>query len=576
MKIVHLELPRYFTLTVREYMTGAATAAHAGGHSFRQYDLNPNFWRWLAGLSTPHSPGDLFEPLLAASGNAELWPLLAELKAHLNDIGRLYGMGVGLRGIQLPRGVVNSSYAMCCLVADTYGCGLFANFFATLSPRFQLMDADLICFGLDSPEGIFWSLQMAAWLRTSGSKAHFCIARHGWENFSLLQHIDELAKNDWFLGIIQSVILHPEELPRTLRQLADTLDGAPPDALCNIAIKTADGVRILSPLPDDRAQLRIAEPSHIIPDDYFEAMQVPRDHLVYSMAMVRNKCFYKKCSFCVQIAKHIGDNAYSQGADIQRALAACAELERHGVTMVNFMDEAMRPVDIRDFCAGIQDRHIRMHWVGRMIAAAHPSRDILSQMKEAGCIEVLFGLETFDPALAADMGKISKFHESPAQTAAMVEDFLHAGLFVILSMIYEFPTETPEARARTIAGVEALCAKSSHIAVIFNRFSLFHASRMYLEPGKFNIKCIEPRLGENDLQYQFGYECQNPLPPASEQELASMHRLSLGWPAERYASILAARGKDLLDMAYFLDYVSLGFRYRVRNGTTLVDGVSLA
>ena len=85
---------------------------------------------------------------------------------------------------------------------------------------------------------------------------------------------------------------------------------------------------------------------------------------------------------------------------------------------------------------------MRIHWVGRMIAAANPSVDLLHTMKEAGCIEVLFGLETFDHDVAADMGKVSRSHHDAGVTSAMIERFLDAGLFLILSMIYEFPTET--------------------------------------------------------------------------------------------------------------------------------------
>ena len=60
MNIVHLDLPHIFTLTVKEYLTDAAALLQKAGHSFQQFDINPNFWKWLLGLSTPHSPARSF------------------------------------------------------------------------------------------------------------------------------------------------------------------------------------------------------------------------------------------------------------------------------------------------------------------------------------------------------------------------------------------------------------------------------------------------------------------------------------------------------------------------------------
>jgi hypothetical protein len=571
LKIVHVELPRLFTLSVKEYTTDVAAAMQNAGHEFEQYDINPCFWKWVLGLSTPHSPRDLFEPISTADSSKGLWAILAELKAHFLDLGKFYGVPISLAGLQLPRAVMDSSYAMCSLVADNFGSALFANFFQQLDARLHFRNADLICLGLEGQQGVFWAVQLAAWLKAAGSTAHISIASHAWENFSLLPHIADLAKNPWFFGVISSVILYQEDRCLTLTQLTGVLGGAQIDSLQNIAIKTKDGVKVLPPLQTQRTQVRVANPSYEIPHRYFEAMDVPADRLVYCMAMVRNKCFYKKCTFCVQIAKHISDHAYSEAAEVQRALQACGELLRHGVSMVNFIDEAMRPVDIRDFCVGIQSRHLPIRWVGRMIAAAHPSAEILLKMKEAGCTEILFGLETFDPRLSADMGKISKSHDDAAETSTMIERFLNAGLFVILSMIYEFPTETPESRRLTLESISRLRSKSDRFAMIFNRFHLMHESQVYKDPATFNIDRIETRLPESDLQYHFQYACRIAHPPATTEELAMMNRLRLGFPEDGHTATTESHPKDLLEMAYFLDYVSIGFQYRVQNDAMLLS-----
>ena len=44
MKVIHVELPRLFTLSVKEYMADVSEDLERAGHTFAQYDLNPMFW----------------------------------------------------------------------------------------------------------------------------------------------------------------------------------------------------------------------------------------------------------------------------------------------------------------------------------------------------------------------------------------------------------------------------------------------------------------------------------------------------------------------------------------------------
>src|ERR1022692_2437815 len=125
MKVIHLELPRLFTFTVKEYLVDVANAMEESGHQFRQYDANPVFWTWLMGLSSPHSPGDPLQTLLSAFDNPnQVWPALREIRHHLSDIGRMYGVELSLRGVRLSETVAKSTYAMCSMVANNAGCGM--------------------------------------------------------------------------------------------------------------------------------------------------------------------------------------------------------------------------------------------------------------------------------------------------------------------------------------------------------------------------------------------------------------------------------------------------------------------
>ena len=185
------------------------------------------------------------------------------------------------------------------------------------------------------------------------------------------------------------------------------------------------------------------------------------------------------------------------------------------------MDEAMRPVDLRKFSEAMITRKIPVRWVGRMIAAAHPDEATLRLMHSAGCVEILFGIESFEPAVLRDMGKISGRRETSDETVEMIESYLDAGMFVILSMIYDFPSESAAARATTRGLVERI-ADPERMAFIFNRFALFHTSEVFKDPAKFGVGQVEPHLPQNDIQYAFAYRRQSETEPLTAAEAAEV------------------------------------------------------
>ncbi|HWB61750.1 MAG TPA: hypothetical protein VG733_19865, partial [Chthoniobacteraceae bacterium] len=86
MNVVHIEMPRPFTFTAKEYLTEAKAALEEAGHAYRQYDANPVFWRWLMQLSTPYSRGDCLAPFLGELPGENFWEGLAEMTRHLRDV----------------------------------------------------------------------------------------------------------------------------------------------------------------------------------------------------------------------------------------------------------------------------------------------------------------------------------------------------------------------------------------------------------------------------------------------------------------------------------------------------------
>ena len=567
MKVIHLELPRHFTFTIKEYLVEAKRQVEEDGHAFRQLDLNVEFWRWLLDLSTPHNPAGCFDAIASARTAGAMAAGLVKVQAQFHNVALYYGLEIGLGGLRLRKAALDSSKAMGCLIGNYYGGGLFAGFFQELDLKYQLLEAGLISLGLDNQEGVFWALELAAWLKASGSQSHLCIARHSHENFSLQHHLNDLRQNGFFFSLIDSVVVHEEALPLSLRGLAHFLKLDERDRLTNLMLKEATGEVVSIPLDDaTREKSRKAGSDYFIPEDYFSTMPVRRDQLVYSMSMVRNKCFYKQCTFCVQISKHLEDAFYATDAELDRALAACKELMRHGVGMVNFSDEAMKPRDLKIFCDAMLTRELKMIWVGRMIASVNLDATTLELMKKAGCTEILFGMETFDQATAEDMGKVTGRGQGVLGGIEAVEQLMKANIFVILSLIHAFPTASENSLTADLDVADRYLDRTHKAIFIFNRFALFHQSVIFKSPSSFGV------IPEAKSPESFSYRSNRPAVIESDSRLS---RMRIGLSENEYRPLLAAWGSDILAMAGKVDYSSVGLWWRSTRNRSLLHDLAL-
>jgi hypothetical protein len=572
MRITHLDLPRAFTFTVKEYQVEVAAALAGADHHYHQFDANPIFWQWLTTLPTRGGVADCWSGLLNCASGAAIDRAARGLNEQLASVAGHYQIAMGFHGIALPRAAANATAEMRHLIHRHHGREFFARFFSHLETQTGFAEADFVSLGVDSQTGIFWVLNLATWLRASGWKGHLSIGRHNHENFSLLHNLDQLARNRVLFDFVDSIVLYEEEMADGLRSLSDAIAARDERKIRNAAWRSASG-RIERNAPDANAReiIRHAPPSYSVPEEYFAAVPVPRDQLVYAMPMTRNKCFYRRCSFCAQIAKHVSDVAYAATAEVSRSLAAVSELGHHGIHAVNFTDEAMRPADVRRFVAGVRERNLPIRWVGRMIATGDPDRELVQEMAGAGCVEILFGLESFDPDTAAALGKISGKHESPDTAIALVQTMADAGIFTILSLITGSPVTSDDSVAIDRRALEALARRNRKVAVIINEFALFHSSRMFRQPAKFGIGAIDEWQPQNDLQIQFGWTPACNRAPARITDHDDWRRLKLGLSEPAYQAARARYADADLETIHFLDYCSLGLYHRIEHGSTMID-----
>jgi hypothetical protein len=152
-------------------------------------------------------------------------------------------------------------------------------------------------------------------------------------------------------------------------------------------------------------------------------------------------------------------------------------------------------------------------------------------MRRAGCVEVLFGLETSCERVQGLMHK----YERPIPPVALEKLFRAvnaAGMGLHISFMGGFPGETPEELRRTVEFVKGLLKEMDNGTYVFNQFELLPGSKMSADPAAFGIRADVPA---GDMPLSFGYTPvdgiagetreTNSLVPSLRDELGA----SLGW-----------------------------------------------
>jgi radical SAM superfamily enzyme YgiQ (UPF0313 family) len=124
-------------------------------------------------------------------------------------------------------------------------------------------------------------------------------------------------------------------------------------------------------------------------------------------------------------------------------------------------------------------------------------KDLLRLMKEAGCWQVLFGLESGDPRMLERLNKGS----SVEQNALAVQLALEAGLGVRGDFIIGTPGETMESLENTLAFTKRVKLDYAH----FNKFVPYPGTelfeRLVSEGYEFDTKNLPPIVDHAAILY---------------------------------------------------------------------------
>jgi radical SAM superfamily enzyme YgiQ (UPF0313 family) len=192
--------------------------------------------------------------------------------------------------------------------------------------------------------------------------------------------------------------------------------------------------------------------------------------LPLAVLMTSRGCPYQ-CTFCDR--KVFGN--LTRGHSPDRVVAEVEEaLKRYGAKEIRFFDDTFTYDKNRviEICEKILQKGLRFPWTCLTRVSA-VTKELLKKMKEAGCWQVLYGLESGDPRMLASLKK----GNTVEQNEQAVRWAREVGLGVRGDFIVGTPVETMESLERTLEFAKRLKLDYAH----FNKFVPFAGTELYDE-----------------------------------------------------------------------------------------------
>ncbi|MBD2513762.1 radical SAM protein [Nostoc sp. FACHB-973] len=555
MKIIHIDIPRSLTTTIKPFDFDTAAYFNNLDIAYDSVDINIEFWQFLLdkvenGLNIEE---DIFYPKICPSSIRELNYAIEKINTSLHIPFSPFGFSFDEHLVYSIAGVQK-------LCETFYGFEAINEFIQLrLSSILQTDEIPaVISLGIDSNQALgFAAIFATALKRLLPTQVKIGIGKHSYENFSLSFWFDQLDKSQALSSIFDFIIYQEEYFGQSLVKLCGVTDEQ-----VQCALTHANNCK------EDNISNRTTVYKTLIQQSHYQVFwNIKPEKLVYLMPLSRNKCYWKRCTFCVQINKHIADRFYSESSEIKIALATIQAIYDLGIRHIIFNDEAATPKNVAELCQFLEDKNIHdLQWTVRIIADANFGDSLIAQMAKLGCREVLFGLETVLPDTAQQMGKVSA-SASEEEVMLLLSRFGHRGIGIFLNLIYAFPTESDADFLTSFQFYQKAKVHIPGITVQFNKFALFYKSKIFQFPEQYGVTVINEQPNF-DLQLVFNYVDKFGRrysdPPNQQYLLESL---------EMDESELDEVDQNFLETLFQINYASFGFIHKCQTNQNLMRHV---
>ena len=218
---------------------------------------------------------------------------------------------------------------------------------------------------------------------------------------------------------------------------------------------------------------------------------MPKDILNITMS---TGCYWNKCSYC-----SIHTHSIYRKSSVNSIIKMLKYVADSGLySIVRFRDSCLHPHILSKIADEILDKNIKINWSCRVRFERGFNRELFLKLRDAGCLMLSFGIESFHPIVNKNMNKGVDVNKS----VEILKECFKSDIAVKLTAIYEYPTETYE---DTIYNLNKLKEVGEYcVDIKINKFILFNNSEIALKQEQYGIQKL-PFDDEQDLRYFCDY-----------------------------------------------------------------------
>ena len=224
-------------------------------------------------------------------------------------------------------------------------------------------------------------------------------------------------------------------------------------------------------------------------------------------------CYYKDCAFCALTLDHQNFRQKDPGKTVDDLQMLS---KKYHTPYFFFTDECLALSPTKRLCQQLLDRQLNLQWTCEMRFEKNLSRELLTQMRDAGCLKIVFGLESFNQRIMDFMKKGIK----QDSVRRITEDCLDLGVAIHCYIIVGFPTELEEEALETMNFIVENARLNSSYGFSCQPclFDLEKEAPIMSDPGGYGIRRIM-RPASEDLSLGFFYEVQSGMTPEQAERL---------------------------------------------------------
>lgn len=335
-------------------------------------------------------------------------------------------------------------------------------------------------FDITSQQSMLNSLLVSKIIKEK-SDIYVCIIDHQYEHFSLNNMKVKITDDHPFFLYIDGIIKYKEEKDLVIDKLIDAIKSG----------KRPKGFLTLDNLKNFKCNNKII--NKVVPNiEVFSYNPVMRFELI-------GGCSWRKCTFCIHNNKYLAGHKYD--INLKNIFIRIKRYIDSGYIYFSFTGEELSPTFLNRFSNFLLENNIKIKWQCRCRIDLKLDIELLRLMNKAGCIGILFGVETISKKVLKKMNKYDKVLNKN-EILKVIDNVNKVGMDVHINLIFGFPGEEEVDILENKSFFKESISKYNNISCWVNLFQLFKESRIFNNPNMYGIKKLE---NNNDFTYRYDF-----------------------------------------------------------------------